>query len=118
MERKLKITVGADWKAGFGEAMGAAFHSNEYQGEELRFESPGLFFSRLSEKRWALVEVLLGAGEVGVRELAKRLGRDVKRVHEDTAALVDMGLIEKTSGGEVLCPFSDIHVDLHLRHAV
>lgn len=57
---------------------------------------------------------LQGAGEVGVRELARRLGRDVKRVHEDAAALVEVGLLEKAESGALICPYVDIHVDMHM----
>ena len=51
------------------------------------------------------------------QELARRLGRDVKRVHEDAATLVELGLIERTASGGLVCPYSDIHVDMHLRRA-
>ena len=48
-----------------------------YQGETLNFETPGAFFGRLTERRWALVTALLGQGTLAVRELARRVGRDV-----------------------------------------
>ena len=32
--------------------------------------------------------------------------------------LAEVGLVERTERGEVLCPFTDIHVDMHLRDAV
>lgn len=117
MERTLKITIGGDWKENLATAMTHGFAADRYQGEELNFASPALFFSRLSDRRWALVATLQGAGEVGVRELARRVGRDVKRVHEDAAALVDLGLLEKTERGSLVCPYVDIHVDMHLRRA-
>ena len=41
-----------------------------------------------------MVAELQGAGSVGVRELARRLGRDVKRVHDDASAWVEMGLVQ------------------------
>lgn len=47
-----------------------------------------------------------------MRELARRLGRDVKRVHEDAAALIELGLIEKDERGALLCPYENIHVDM------
>ncbi|MBI5330182.1 MAG: MarR family transcriptional regulator [Betaproteobacteria bacterium] len=94
-----------------------AFGANAYQGETLNFETPGAFFSRLTSRRWAVLNTLLGAGEVPVRELARRLGRDVKRVHEDAAELVELGLIERTEHGALLCPFDDIHMDMHMRQA-
>ncbi|MBB5213865.1 hypothetical protein [Parapusillimonas granuli] len=57
---------------------------------------------------------LQGAGEVGVREFARRLGRDVTRVHEDAAALVEVGLLENAESGALICPYVDIHVDMHM----
>lgn len=116
-KRTLTITLQADWKAAMRQVVRAAANATDYQGETLNFDTPAAFFSRLSEKRWMIVYALQGAGVVGVRELSRRVGRDVKRVHEDTAALVELGLIERTDKGELFCPFADIHVDMHLAHA-
>ena len=77
MERKLTITTQRDWKSALRQAGATASKgvlSGEYQGESLNFESPGAFFSRLTANRWAMLAELQGAGEVGVRELARRLG--------------------------------------------
>lgn len=113
--RTLTITSNPDWKAALRVAAQKAengLRSGTYQGETLNFETPGAFFSRLTERRWSLVSELLGSGTVGVRELARRLGRDVKRVHEDAAALIELGLIEKDERGALLCPYENIHVDM------
>ncbi len=115
--RTLTITLQPDWKAALRASARAAFKADSYQGERLNFESAGAFFSHLTERRWALVHALQGAGEVPVRELARRVGRDVKRVHEDAGALVAVGLIERTERGGLRCPFIDIHVDMHLHQA-
>lgn len=113
-KRKLTITLQADWKSAL-RAAGQAAQRDGYQGETLNFESPGEFFSRLTARRWVLVKELQSAGTpIGVRELARRVGRDVKRVHEDAKALVDLGLIERSEAGAIYCPFSDIHVDMHM----
>lgn len=64
-----------------------------------------------------MMSALLGEGEMPVRELARRLGRDVKRVHEDAGVLVELGLIERTAGGGLLCPYTDVHMDMHMRKA-
>lgn len=61
---------------------------------------------------------LQGADEVGVRELARRLERDVKRVHEDATALAELGLLERPASGTLTCPFSDIHIDMHMETKV
>lgn len=113
--RTLTITTNADWKAALHEAGKRAeegLETGEYQGETLNFETPGSFFARLTERRWELLSELLGSGTVGVRELARRLGRDVKRVHEDAAILIELGLIEKDDRGALCCPFGNIHVDM------
>ncbi|NLC36396.1 MAG: hypothetical protein GX772_08125 [Alcaligenaceae bacterium] len=117
MKRKLTITTTSDWKTALREAgaiVSKGIRDGKYQGESLNFETPGAFFSRLTPNRWAMVAELQGAGEVGVRELARRLGRDVKRVHEDAAALVEVGLLEKAESGALICPYADIHVDMHM----
>ncbi len=49
-----------------------------------------------------------------VRELARYVGRDVKRVHEDTKILVELGLIERNEKSALSCPYEDIHVDMHI----
>ncbi|WP_020503865.1 HVO_A0114 family putative DNA-binding protein [Lamprocystis purpurea] len=90
----------------------------EDRGETLHFDTPGAFFSKLTERRWALLRLLQGTEEMSERELARRAARDVKRVHEDVAALADLGLVERTERGGIVCPFADIHVDMHLREAV
>lgn len=117
MERTLKITIGGDWKAELTRAMKAGFAADHYLGETLNFESAAAFFGRLTERRWDIVRALQGAGPLAVRELARRVGRDVKRVHEDVVALAELGLVEREESGAVVCPFVDIHVDMHLRVA-
>ncbi|MBO1113524.1 hypothetical protein [Bordetella petrii] len=117
MIRKLTITITPDWRSALRGAAGrakAGLLQQRYRGEVLNFESPGAFFAHLTERRWALITELLGTGVVGVRELARRLGRDVKRVHEDASALVALGLLERTEQGALFCPYADIHVDMHL----
>ena len=72
---------------------------------------------RLPEKRWALIEAAKGQGELSVRELARRVGRDVKRVHEDVQVLSHLGLFERTASGGVIFPFKNLHIDMHLNAA-
>ncbi len=116
-KRKLTITLQSDWQSAL-RSMTAKASAQEYQGETLNFETPGAFFGQLTERRWQLVRTLQEAnGKIGVRELARRLGRDVKRVHEDASALVALGLIERDQAGALTCPYVDIHVDMHLAAA-
>jgi predicted transcriptional regulator len=52
-----------------------------------------------------------------VRELASAVGFDVKRVHEDVVILAELGMLERTEGGGVLCPYSSMHIDMYLKAA-
>lgn len=112
-QRRLTITLSPHWQD-LLRAQVDAFGASVYRGETLNFESPAAFFSQLTERRWAVLQSLIGAGELGLRETAQRAGRDVARVFEDVDALVNLGLLERTTSGGVCCPFSEIHVDLHL----
>jgi predicted transcriptional regulator len=113
--RTLTITMAPDWRAALRRVAKSAL-ADSYQGETLNFESPGAFFGRLTERRWALVTALQGQGAMAVRELARRAGRDVKRVHEDVQVLAELGLVERDEAGGVLCPFADVHIDMHVQH--
>ncbi|MDR1709931.1 MAG: DNA-binding protein [Candidatus Accumulibacter sp.] len=71
----------------------------------------------MTPTRWTLVEKLTGGEPLGVRELARRLGRDVKGVHTDAAALVKAGVIDRTAEGKYSFPFDAVHVDFLLKAA-
>jgi len=115
-QRYLTITLQPDWKAAVL-AVGAAAKADTYQGEVLNFETPAQFFGQLSEKRWNIVRAAQGKGNMSVRELARAVDRDVKRVHEDILILADLGLLERTDSGGVTCPFSSLHIDMYLQAA-
>ncbi len=118
--RHLTITLSPDWKSALRAAGAHArkeVEEGRYQGEFLNFETPAQFFGRLTERRWTIVRTMQGAGPMSQRELARRVGRDVKRVYEDVQFLLELGLIEKTGSGEIECPYADIFVDMHLKAA-
>lgn len=91
-KRKLTITMSADWRAALRGA-GQRAATRRYQGEVLNFESAGSFFGKLTERRWALVHALQGQGPMSVRELARQVARDVRRVHSDVEVLAQLGLV-------------------------
>ncbi len=115
-ERYLTITLQPDWKGAL-RALGRTPVTGTYQGEVLNFESPAHFFGQLSEKRWEIVRAAQGQGELSVRELARTVGRDVKRVHEDVLILAELGMLERTANGGVLCPYTSMHIDMYLKAA-
>jgi predicted transcriptional regulator len=95
----------------------ATWKTGAYQGEQFEFESPAALFRSITPKRWELIEVLQRGGPLGVRALARELGRDVKRVHEDAHKLVEIGLVEKDAVGKLSVPFAEIRADFILRAA-
>ncbi|MEN8132109.1 MAG: ArsR family transcriptional regulator [Pseudomonadota bacterium] len=112
------IRVRSDTDQGLGEMREqflAACKTGEYQGEVFEFESPAALFRLLTPKRWELLVMLQDSGPCGVRELARLLGRDVRRVHDDLSALLEAGLVEKTDDGKLIVPFAEIHADFVLR---
>jgi len=112
-KRRLTITMSADWRAALRGA-GRRAAARSYQGEVLNFESAGSFFGKLTERRWALVHALQGQGPMSVRELARQVARDVRRVHGDVEVLAQLGLVERTDSGGVVCPFDAVHIDMRL----
>lgn len=111
--RTLTITLSDDWRGAL-RAAGKRASARSYQGEVLNFETAEGFFGRLTERRWALVHALQGQGPMPVRELARRLGRDVRRVHDDVEVLAELGLVERTDAGGVHCPYETVHVDIRM----
>ena len=87
------------------------------QGDIISFESPALLFKVLSGKRWEVLNIMTGAGPMTIRELARRLGRDVKAVHSDVQALLHAGLLQKTDTGRIVFPYDALHVDFMLKEA-
>ena len=83
--------------AGMGQRFIKAWRTGRPVGATLEFESPSALFRVLTPKRWELVERLQAIGPGSVRGLARALGRDVKRVHEDVSTLIECGLIARDS---------------------
>ena len=91
--------------------------SGKLQGEFISFESPALLFKALSGKRWELLETMTGVGPLSIRETARRLGKDVKAVHGDVHALLNVGILQKTPEGQIEFPFGVVQVDFMLKAA-
>ncbi len=94
-----------------------AWRKGESGSDLLTVAAPAQLFSVLTPKRWALIESLQALGTSSLRGLARELGRDVKRVHEDVAMLLDWGLIERTDDRKITVPYDVIHADFDLRAA-
>jgi predicted transcriptional regulator len=78
------------------------------------FSSHAQLFAVFTAKRFELMARLQKTGPSSVRGLARSLGRDVRRVHDDVAALIDWGIVERNEDGKVLVPFDVIRADFDL----
>jgi predicted transcriptional regulator len=85
------------------------------QGARISFASPELLFRIMTGKRWETVRAMTGAGPLAIREVARRVHRDVKAVHGDVHALLKVGILQKSETGLIIFPFSAIRVDVMLR---
>lgn len=115
--RTLTIRIQPDALAALeqaGQQFTKAWDAKKYVGEFMSFESPTTLFRLLTPARWGVLDTLQRAGHCGVRELARRLGRDASAVHRDIAALIDRGLIEKDENGKLFVPFGHIHAEFDL----
>lgn len=83
----------------------------------ISFATPELLWQVLTAKRWEVLKVLSGAGPMSIREVARRLGRDVKAVHRDVTALLNAGVLSRTADGSVEFPFQVVKVEFVLQAA-
>ncbi len=87
------------------------------QRARISFATPELLWKVLTAKRWELLKTMAGQGPLTIREVARRVARDVKAVHGDVHALIDAGVLDKTPNNQVVFPFDAIHVEFTLRAA-
>jgi predicted transcriptional regulator len=94
--------------------------SRAFAGEtldaQIGFASPELLWSVLTAKRWDVLKAMTGAGPLAIREVARRVKRDVKAVHGDVTALIKAGLLDRSEEG-VLFPYDAVRVSFTLTRA-
>jgi predicted transcriptional regulator len=89
----------------------------EEQGAFISFASAELLWKVITPKRWGVLRAMTGAGPLAIREVARRVDRDVKSVHGDIQALLKAGVLDRVDDGRILFPYDEIHVDFVLRAA-
>jgi predicted transcriptional regulator len=88
----------------------------ETVGSHISFASLDLLWQTLTKKRWEILQAMTGQGEMSIREVGRRVGRDIKAVHGDVTVLIQAGLIDR-SGEGVAFPYDAVHVDFTLTKA-
>jgi len=81
------------------------------QVPRISFVSYDLMHKLLAPNRMAILRVMLGAGPLSIREIARRVDRDFKGVHSDVAALRGSGVLRKGEDGKVVFPYDEIRFD-------
>ena len=94
----------------------AAALRGKAQGNFISFASAELLWKVLTAKRWEILRAMTGQGDLAIREVARRIGRDVKAVHGDVQALLLAGVLDRTERGVVFA-YDAIHVDFTLTKA-
>jgi predicted transcriptional regulator len=113
MEAKMNtVTLSVASREDMSRRARAAFLGHD-QGAHISFASVDLLWQTLTKKRWEILHAMTGQGDLAIREVARRVGRDVKAVHGDITALIHAGVVERTDRG-VLFPYDAIHVDFTL----
>ena len=110
------VTIDVADRATLNARAQAAFRG-ERVGDFISFDSPEALWRVLTPRRWEILKALAGQGPVGVRALARQLGRDVKGVHTDTQALLQCGVLDKSDDGKVAFPYDAVHVDFTISRA-
>jgi predicted transcriptional regulator len=111
-----KVTLGVSSTQDTKRRMLRAFQGKE-QGAFISFATAELLWKVITPKRWELLRVMTGEGPLAIREVARRVKRDVKSVHGDVQALLKAGVIDRTKEGRILFPYDEVHVDFVLRAA-
>ncbi len=100
-----------------GKRFVGAWHRLE-DGEEVKethltFFSLETMMSTLSPKRLALLRQVHRQAARTIAELAKTLGRDYKRVHDDVSVLAHAGLIVRDENG-IRAPYDSVQATVSL----
>lgn len=95
----------------------AAAFRGEKVGEFISFATVELLWKVLTVKRWDILRAMTGQGEMTIREIGRRVDRDVKAVHGDVQALLVAGVLDRAVSGRVIFPYDAVHVDFTLGKA-
>lgn len=113
----VRLSTAADAKARFVAAWKRALAGEAVEaGATLDFGSYDDMHRVLAPSRLAIVKALAGQGALSIREVARRVGRDVQAVHRDVTTLINAGVIDRTDKG-IEFPYARIHFEFDVRAA-
>lgn len=111
------VKIGVASRAEVSARFKAAFRG-ERQGSHISFQSFEMMHRILTPNRWNMLRMMMASGPLGIRELARKVGRDVKSLHTDVQALLNAGVIDRTAEGDKIeFPYDAVHVDFTVKAA-
>jgi len=111
------VTVGVSSIAGAKARLSEAMRGKaQAGGARIEFATPELLWRVLAPNRLAILRAMSGAGPLALREIARRVDRDVKGVHTDVHSLLLAGVLDRRAEGFVF-PFDSVHVDFTFQAA-
>ncbi len=93
-------------------AIAAAWRSSVPEAAaRLDFDDLDAAWRLLTAKRREILRAMAGQGPLSIREIARRVGRDVHAVHNDTRALYLAGVIDREADGRMVLPYEIIRFE-------
>lgn len=108
---KRVVTIGVSSITELNQRVSRAFKTGVFEGHRISFLSLELLWATLTPKRWEIIRAMTNQGPMASREVARRVGRDIKAVHGDIRRLTANGLVKKTEGGKVEFPYDEVRVE-------
>ncbi len=118
--KDIELHVGYDpaaTKARFLDAIRRAEAGSVRPESHLTFETFEGFSRTMTAKRLELLRHVHRRPAASIADLARSLGRDYKRVHEDVEILSTAGLLERTGEGGVRAAYDEIRTVISLEAA-
>lgn len=111
----IRLSTMDDMKARFVAAGNSALSGNATEATpSIEFSSYDDLHRILAPLRLNIVRSLVGQGPLAIREVARRVGRDVQAVHRDVTTLVNAGIIDRHESG-VTFPYDNIHFEFNMQ---
>ncbi|HKT74557.1 MAG TPA: hypothetical protein VJQ47_16835 [Steroidobacteraceae bacterium] len=114
-KRRIQVHVGTaeDMGRRFVDAWRRTERGERVREEHLTFVDFKQLLGTLSDERLRLLKEVRRESADSVRQLAERLGRDYKNVHDDVERLTAAGLLEREDG-HVMAPYETILAEMSL----
>jgi len=109
-EEARRLTVGLSTRDEVNDHVRRAF-GGEKLGTFRLFASPELLWRVVTVKRVDIMRAMMAQGAMSIREVARRVGRDIKAVHGDVKALIAAHIIAETEDGRVELPYDEVRVN-------